>query len=98
MGYRCKIFEESARSLYFDWEICRARGVKPKKNIAMKHINSSYPKERFQVDIAYLSDILINSPDEKYLLSIVDYFSKYGWVIVLPNKKSKTVLKASESV
>ena len=94
MGYRWENLEESARSLYFDWEICGARGVKPKKNIALKHINSSYPKERFQVDMVYLSDMLINSPDERYLLSIVDHFSKYGWVVVLPNKKSKTVLKA----
>ena len=93
-GYRWENLEESARSLYFDWEICGARGVKPKKYIALKHINSSYPKERFQVDMVYLSDMLINSPDERYLLSIVDHFSKYGWVVVLPNKKSKTVLKA----
>ena len=42
----------------------------------MKHINSSYPKERLQVDIAYLSDMLIKYPDERYLLSIVDHFSK----------------------
>ena len=42
----------------------------------------------------YLSDMLINSLDERYLLSMVDHFSKYGWVVVLPNKKSKTVLKA----
>ena len=62
MGYGWEIFEGSARSLYFDWEICGARGVKPKKNIAMKHINSSYPKERFQVDMVYLSEMLINSP------------------------------------
>ena len=60
----------------------------------MKHINSSYPKERFQVDMIYLTDMLINSPDERYLLSIVDHFSKYGWVVILPNKKSNTVLKA----
>ena len=60
----------------------------------MRHINSSYPKERFQEDIVYLFDMLINSPDERYLLSIVDHFSKYGWVVVLPNKKFKTVLKA----
>ena len=38
--------------------------------------------------------MLINSPDERYLLSIVDHFSKYGWVVVPPNKKSKTILKA----
>ena len=88
MGYRWENLEESARSLYFDWEICGARGVKPKKNIALKHINSSYPKERFQVDMVYLSDMLINSPDEGFLLSIVDHFSKYGWVVVLPNKKN----------
>ena len=94
MGYRWENLEESARSLYFDWEIWGARRVKPKKNIALKHINSSYPKERFQVDMVYLSDmLLINFPDERYLLSIVDHFSKYGWVVVLTNKKSKTVLK-----
>ena len=94
MGYGWENLKEPAKSLYFDWEICGARDIKPKKNIALKHINSSYPKERFQVDMVYLSDMLINSPDERYLLSIVDHFSKYGWVVVLTNKKSKTVLKA----
>ena len=44
--------------------------------------------------MVYLSDMLINSPDERYWLSKVDNFNKYGWVVVLPNKKSKTVLKA----
>ena len=29
MGYRWKNLEKSARSLYFDREICGARGVKP---------------------------------------------------------------------
>ena len=93
-GYRWENLEESAKSLYFDWEICGTRRVKPKKNIALRHINSSYPKERFQVDMVYLSDMLINSPDEKYLLSIVDHFSKYGWAVVLLNKNIKTILKA----
>ena len=44
--------------------------------------------------MVYLSDMLINSPDKRYLFSIVDHLSKYRWVVVLPNKKSKTVKKA----
>ena len=36
--------------------------------------------------MVYLSDILIDSPDERYLFSIVDHFNKQGWVVVLPNK------------
>ena len=37
---------------------------KPKKNIAVYHISSSRPKERFAIDAVYLSDYIANK--DKY--------------------------------
>ena len=32
--------------------------------------------------------------DNRKLLTMVDHFSKFGWVVPIPNKKLKTVLDA----
>ena len=32
--------------------------------------------------------------DNRNLLTMVDHFSKFGWVVPIPNKKSQTVLDA----
>ena len=39
----------------------------------------------------YLSDYLVT--DQIYILTIVDHFSKYGWIVVMSDKKSVTVLR-----
>ena len=60
--------------------------------MAYKHIDSYYPKERYQADTVYLSDYLVT--DKRYILTMVDHFSKYSWIVVMSDKKAATVLRA----
>ena len=50
---------------------------KAKENIAVYHIPSSRPKERFVIDAVYLLDYIAN--EDRYLITMIDHFSKYGW-------------------
>ena len=64
-----------------------------KKTQIVKHIETTRSKERFQIDMVYLSDYLVGSKEDRYLLTIIDHFSKFGMIFIVPNKKSTTVLK-----
>ena len=50
---------------------------KLKINQTVAHIESTRPKERIVIDAAYLSDFALTT--HKYLITMVDHFSKYGW-------------------
>ena len=68
--------ENFVRNFYFEWEKWQQRYQKPKKNQKVTHIESTHPKERFVIDVVYLSDFV--STIHRYLISMVDHFSKYG--------------------
>ena len=40
----------------------------------------------------YLSDYLVT--DKRYILTMIEHFSKYGWIVVMSDKKAATVLRA----
>ena len=44
--------------------------------------------------MVYLSDYLVGSKEDRYLLTIINHFSKFGVISIIPNKKSTKVLKA----
>ena len=71
----------------------RNKGIKAKKNAVIKHIDSFKPKDRYQADTVRLSKYLM-SDGFKYLFTIVDHFTKYGWIIPLKDKTVKNVLGA----
>ena len=78
--------------MHFKCEICAGRTIKPKKKMEYKYIDSYYAKERYQVDMVYLSDYLVI--DKRYILTMVDHLSKYGWIVVMSDKKAANVLRA----
>ena len=80
------------RKMYFNCDICAGRTIKPKKKMAYKYIDSYYAKERYQLDTVYRSDYLVI--DKRYIWTMVDHFSKYGWIVVMSDKKAVTVLRA----
>ena len=61
------------------------------KNRAVTHIESTRPKERSVINIVYLSDFV--STTHRYLITLVDHFSKYGWAKVAKDKKANTILR-----
>ena len=56
------------------------------------HIISKKPLERVQIDIAYFKNKLnlnVKELENKYLLNLMDYFSKFSQGYILNNKTSK---------
>ena len=45
-------------------------------------------------DLAEMESLFSKNKNCKYLLSVIDVFTKYPWVKHLKNKKDKTVLNA----
>ena len=84
--------EKDVREMYFNCYIW-ARSKKNKKKMAYKHIDSYYPKERYQADTVYLSDYLVT--DKRYIFNMVDHFSKYGWIVMISHKKSCYCIKSN---
>ena len=82
--------EKSVREFYFNCEVCQQIKKKTKKNVAVYHIPSSRPKERFVIDAVNLSDYIAN--EDRYLITMIDHFSKYGWAKLVKNKSADLVL------
>ena len=82
------------RDFYFKCQVWEVRTSKPRKNLIVKHIDSHKPKERYQADTVLLSDYIRD--DFKYIFTMIDYFTKYDWII--PIKKLKLFLKHSKNV
>ena len=92
IGYKWDKIENDVRQMFYKWEFWIGHTKESKKKITYKHIESNYPKERYQLNTTMLYD---NIPaDNRNLLTMVDNFSKFGWIVSIPNKKSQTVLDA----
>ena len=63
----------------------RNKNYEAKENVVIKHIDSSMPKETYQADTALLSNY-VTSDGYKYLFTMVDHFTKYGWIETLKEK------------
>ena len=83
--------DSDIRDFYFKCQVWEVRTSKPRKNLIVKHIDSHKPKERYQADTVLLSDYIRD--DFKYLFTMVDHFTKYGWKIPIKDKKAETILK-----
>ena len=65
--------------------------IKLKKE-TVKQILTSYPKQRYVMDLSELP-IELSKGKKQYLFCIIDHFSKYGMAYIIENKESKTILK-----
>ena len=62
-----------------------------KKNQIVTHIESTRSKERCVINVVYLSDFV--STTHRYLITMVDNLSKYGWIKIAKDKTVNTILK-----
>ena len=74
-GYDWNNIEKDTREFYFKCPTCEIRSSKPRKNYAVKHIESNYPRQRYQEDKVYLTYYISN--DTKYLFTMVNHFTSY---------------------
>src|SRR5271156_1608116 len=56
--------------------------------------------EVFNIDDIWSADLVEMPPDKqhKYILTVIDLFSKYAWAIPLKNKQSSTVIDAFDNI
>ena len=90
MGYYWNKMIEDIKLFIFRCDICQSRTTNPQKHNLVKHIKSRYPGERFQADTVYLSDYIADDSN-RYLLTMVDHFSKFGFAQIISNKKKETI-------
>ena len=57
-AYDWSNIEKDIRNFYFKRLTCGIRTSKPRKNYEVKHIESYYPREKYQVDTTYLDNYI----------------------------------------
>ena len=88
--------ESDVREFIYRCHICQMCTGKLRKGIIVHHIKSSKPLERFQIDLVTLAS-MIASKKHKYLFTMVDHFSNFGWLRCISDNTSHTVIKALKS-
>ena len=92
-GFYFKNIYRKAEKFCKECEICITNKCIVFKKPANNPIISNSPLEKIQLDITYLPKELIpNDSKAKYLLTIIDHFSKYGEVYILEAKNGDIVL------
>ena len=71
---------------------------KPKKPKHYFPHMADYKNQILQIDLANVSDIATVNKNYKYLLAIVDVFSRFAYVIPLKNKTTETVVDAIQQI
>ena len=62
-----------------------------------RKVYSSF-KDVWGVDLADMQLISKHNKGLKYLLSVIDLFSKYSWIVPLKGKKSATITNAFQNI
>ena len=65
-----------------------------RKRFPRKKVVASGVDTNWQADLADLKALSRQNKNYKYLLTVVDVFSKYGWAVPIKNKKPETAAKA----
>ena len=53
---------------------------------------------QWQADLANMQHLAKQNNNKKYLLCVIDVFSRFSWVIPIPDKTGKTLIKAFQSI
>uniref|UniRef100_A0A8R1ELC7 RNA-directed DNA polymerase n=1 Tax=Caenorhabditis japonica TaxID=281687 RepID=A0A8R1ELC7_CAEJA len=70
---------------------CVCTNDHPKLTAPLKPYETSYPMEIVACD---LIDVGLSTQGNRYILSIIDLFTKYAIAVPIPDKKAETVVKA----
>ena len=54
--------------------------------------------QQWQADLADMQHLAKQNDNKKYLLCVIDVFSKFSWVVPIPNKTGKTLIVAFQSI
>jgi Integrase core domain len=68
-------------------EIANELHTRQQKNFTRRKVISNHPNEIWAMDLCEITDF----PDYKFILTIIDVYTKYGRAVPLKNKKGSTV-------
>ena len=68
------------------------------KNFKRKKVYSSFKDNIWGVDLADMQLISKYNKGIRYLLCVIDLFSRYAWVIPLKNKKGESIVEGFEKI
>ena len=88
-----KSVEEFCRSC----EVCKKNKTVPRPRSPMKPIEV-VPIPFYMIGADLVGPLKTTSQGNKYILSVIDYYTKYAEAIALPNQEAVTVAKALEDV
>ena len=71
---------------------------KETKKGALNPIYKRFKRQQFQIDLLEIRNISKNNKGFNFLLTVIDAYTKFAWVIPLQNKQSKTVLEAFKNI
>ena len=61
-------------------------------------VYSSFKDNIWVVDLADMQLMSKNNKEIRYLLCVIDLFSKYAWVVTLKDKKGVSIVNAFQSI
>ena len=68
------------------------------KNFKRRSVYAYYINDLWSADLVDVSNISEDNDNVKFLLNIIDVYSRYSWSIPLKNKSSKSVLEAFKCI
>lgn len=69
-----------------------------RRNYARRHVDIRGLDETWQADLVDMTAYASENNNHKYLLTVIDNFSKYAWVVPIKNKSGKDTTAAMKSV
>ena len=77
-GYKWDSMYADVREFVMKCQICEILVEKVRIGKIQNHIKSVRHLQRFQIDLVQLSNI-VATKNYKFLFTMIDHFSKYGW-------------------
>ena len=68
------------------------------KNFKRRKVYSSFKDNIWDVDLADMQSISKCNKGIRYLLCVIDLFSRYAWVIPLKNKKGESIVEGFKKI
>ncbi|KAG0442608.1 Gag-Pol polyprotein [Dictyocoela muelleri] len=102
LEYLCKqkflyIKRNIIRNLVVNCEVCKF-SMPLKQNDNVNHILAKAPNERFQIDLIDLREYKAVNNNYKWIFSIIDIYSRFGFVRPLESKNSKIIAEILRSL
>ena len=71
---------------------------KETKKGPLNPVYKRFKRQQFQIDLLEIRSIAKDNKNFNFLLTVIDVYTKFAWVVPLPNKEAKTVLEAFKAL